>query len=235
MAEQLSLADTFQALTRAGKANHNPARDAWVLTSSFSNAKGNPNNTVQMTINPNSVKFDQPKRISSARRTIGGTTYFNWSDRKGRNLDNLTMTISGETGPISGLGKTSDLQKKTGLITTNGTFIGTRAQKNAQNWAKFYCLTAEPSIDPLTLKPNVWSIRYKSLLFPDVIFTGFFLEVLQFSDEAASPFSKRYTARFIVTGVSPDILTIQNLIGSVDVPIQQGVVVGTAGTKPPGA
>lgn len=235
--EQVSAADTFQAVTRAGKAaNRNRARDSWTLSSSYSMTKGNTNNTVQMTVNPNSVKFSQSKRISTPRKTIGGTTYFNWTDVNGRNLDVITMSISGETGTITGLGKTTTQQAKTGLITVGGTYQGTRAQKNAQNFAKWYNLTAEPAIDPKILVPNVWTIRYKSLIFPDIIFSGFYMNVLDFTDEAVqNPFNKKYSVVFIVTAVKPDILVIQNWIGSIDVTLAQQSVKGVTSGTPPAA
>ena len=217
MAEEVTLAEKFQAVTNAGKgATRGRARQSWVLDSTYS--QDNQVAPIQMSINPSGVKFSQSKRISTPRKTIGGTTFFHWADKKGRNLDPLVLSLSGETGPISGLGNTVEQQKSTTLITTGGN-VDPRALKHAQNWARFYTLTAQPAIDPITFRPNVWIIHYKSLLFPDVTFRGFFNSVLDFADEASAPFSKKWSVGFTVTGVSPDILALENLIGKINVDI----------------
>jgi hypothetical protein len=228
---EVTLADKFQALTRAGQAaTRNRVRQAWVLNSTYSQEKGI--KPIIMSVNPNSVKFTQAKRTSTARMTVGGTTFFHWADRKGRNLNPLILTISGETGPMSGLGKTFNLQKLTSLIQSNGK-VDERALKHAQNFARFYTLTTQPMIDPDTFKPNVFTIQYKSLVFPDVTFRGFWNSVLEFTDDAANPFSKKYQASFTVTGVSPDITVLENLIGLIDTDLatrQSGTL--TAGEPP---
>lgn len=225
-------ANVFQAITRAGQANKNPQREAWEFTSTYSKAHPEligPNPIIRMSINPNSVRFSQAKRISTAKKTIGGTTYFHWSDKTGRNLDPLILSISGETGPISGLGKDFGQQQKTSIITQDGK-IHPRALANAQNWARFYTLTAQPQIDPQTLERNIFTIKYRSLLFPEILFSGFYTSVLDFTDSAASPFSKVYSISFVVTGSSPDHLTLANLIGQINIDLQAKSTVVTSGT-----
>src|SRR3990167_9157847 len=65
-----------------------------------------------MTINPQQVQFQQAKRIQR-QDTIGGTTFFHFSNRRGQNNDLLTLQISGTTGNIDprlsgpGLGETA--------------------------------------------------------------------------------------------------------------------------------
>src|SRR5271169_6063883 len=111
----MSLADSFNYIINAGDTVNLPPggkkREEWVLSSSYSKTHNLAD--INMSINPNSVRFNQAKRISSAKRTIGGTTFFHWSDKNGRNLDPLILTIAGETGTISGLGKDAQLQKST--------------------------------------------------------------------------------------------------------------------------
>jgi len=220
VAEEVTLAEKFQALTNAGRgATRGRVRQSWVLDSTYAqDNRTKAGGAIQMSLNPSSVKFSQSKRISTPRKTIGGTTYFHWADRNGRNLDQLILSLSGETGPISGLGSSAQLRESTALIKTNGT-IDARAKKHGENWARFYTLTAQPAIDPITFKPTVWTIQYKSLLFPSVTFRGFFNSVLDFTDDAANPFSKKWSVGFTVTGVSPNILELENLIAKVNADI----------------
>jgi len=190
-------------------------RDSWEFDSSYSQEKFIP--AIKMSVNPNSASFSQTKRTSTGKKTIGGTTFFHWADKTGRNLDPLVITFQGETGAISGLGATSQQQDNTSLIRVNGVTKGTRAELNGRNWARLYTLTAQPQINPETFKPTLWTIRYRSLLFPDVLFSGFFNNVLQFTDDAANPFSKKYSMVFTVTEeTSPNILELINLIGNFD-------------------
>jgi len=223
VANDATPAETFQALSAAAKKISNPTREAWEFWSTYSEIHGTP--PIKMSVNPNSVSWDQSKRISTAKKTIGGTTYFKWSDKTGRNLDPLILTISGETGPISGLGANGVTQSKTSIITLGGFAKNSRSFANGQNWAKLYTLTTQPEIDPVTFVPNIWEITYRSLLFPNIIFNGFFNQVLKFSDTAASPFSKQYSLSFTVTAVRPDILQLRNLIGSAnDVNVLRGSI-----------
>ncbi len=210
---EATLADKLQSLT--DKARGTAVRQSWVLSSNYTES-GQPPIILSMSINPVAVKWSQSKRTSTARQTIGGTTYFHWSDRKGRNLNPAILTLSGETGPMSGLGKTFSAQQLTSIL-RSGDKVDPRALKHAQNFAKFYVLTAQPQIDPITYTPTVWTIQYKSIMFPDITLRGFWNQVLEFTDEASStPFSRRWTAAFTVTGCDPDITKLQNLIGLVD-------------------
>lgn len=229
MADEVTLADKFQALTAQGKAaTRGRVRQPWVLSSSYSEDNNIP--PIIMSLNPQQVKFTQTKRTSTARKTIGGTTFFHWADRKGRNLDVLILTLSGETGPMSGLGKTFSLQQLTSILRL-GNSVDPRALKHAQNWARFYTLTGQPQIDPITYKPNIFTIQYKSLMFPEVTFSGFWNSVLDFTDGASEPFSKKWSCSFTVTASDPDILTLENLIGTVNPDDIENVQV-TAGSAP---
>lgn len=219
------MADSATILNGVVSSNDSKTRQSWVLSSSYSVDNNIP--AIQMSVNPTSVKFSQSKRISTPRKTIGGTTYFHWSDSKGRNLDLLTLTISGETGAMSGLGNTAALQSLTSVIKSNGK-LDPKAAKNAQNWAAFYTLTTQPAIDPTTLKRNIWTIQYRSMLFPNINMRGFFLNVLDFSDSALEPFSKKYTALFVVTKVNPDITLLQNLFVQAGQSAQTAQAIATA-------
>lgn len=232
VSESAGVASFFQSLTdKEAKAN-GTGRVPFEFTCSLWEEIETAQNPIIMTVNPSSVAFKQPKRTSS-RKTIGGTVFFHWSDRKGRNLDILTLTISGQTGVISGLGATSSIQQETTrFYTTSGSkqsTIDTKAVKNAQNWARLYNLTALPMIDPNTMKPNIFEIRYKSNLIPHFSFFGFYNEVLTFTDDAAQPFSKNYTMSFTVTRTSPDIYELRNFIANIDASLINRASTATAG------
>lgn len=176
--------------------------------------------SISMSMNPQSVSFDQAKRTTE-RNTIGGKCFFHWADSKGRNLDLLKLTLSGETGALSGLGKNAGTQRETTTFKL-GNAPDPRAQLNARNWARFYALTADPQTDPDTYQQNVFEITYKSLLIPYVKFFGFFTTVLKFTDDAQNPFSKKWNVAFTVTGTDPDLTQLNTqgnpiaLMGQVD-------------------
>jgi hypothetical protein len=223
VSESTGVASFFQSLTDKEASGNGSGRVPFEFTCSMWDELATASPPIVMSVNPTSVQFKQAKRTSS-RKTIGGTVFFHWSDAKGRNLDLLTLTISGQTGAISGLGATSSIQTETTRFYTAGTGRGTsaadtRAIKNAQNWARLYNLTALPMIDVDTLKPNIFEIRYRSNLIPHFSFYGFFNEVLSFNDDAANPFSKFYTMSFTVTHTSPDIFELRNFIANIDASI----------------
>lgn len=182
-----------------------------------------------MQVNPQQVQFQQGKRIQR-QDTIGGTTFFHFTNRRGQNNDILTLQISGTTGnidPRSYYGQTGQPQAEGvgdaivqilgpssgGLSGVLNTVIGevdrTKARENLLAWMSFYQLSLEPIQDADTGKPNLVTMSYISPLFPKPVkFTGFFMNAVQFSETAADPFQRQWSVQFTVQRTDPSLDTV---------------------------
>jgi len=80
------------------------------------------------------------------------------------------------------------------------------ASKLANFW-NLYSLTREPVVDPKTGAPVYYYITYSSPLLGNtfITFIGHFTRVMDFTDDAAEPFSKNYTFGFTVLASIPSM------------------------------
>jgi hypothetical protein len=166
------------------------------------------NSVLQLGVNPENVKFDQTKRITSSQ-VKDGRVYFFWSSGPGeQNLDVLELTIRGKSGSIlnrvaskgysQGIGEDRILNPPKGAINTKH-----------KKWMKLYAMTREAAY-PVELSGefNFAHIEYVSPLFPegkDIEFTGHFADPLRFDEDAARPFLIDYTFKFVVHKTTPDL------------------------------
>lgn len=150
---------------------------------------------INMSVNPNSVTFSQPKRWTK-KDTRNGSVYFHFTNTKGQNNDILTLSFKGNTGSI-------DLRASLDpTLASQG--LDTGAFQKFMVWHNLYLLTREPML--LTDgAENVFSISYASKLFPEIIFNGFFNKVLEFEESAKRPNSQDYSFEFTVTSTIPDL------------------------------
>lgn len=152
---------------------------------------------LEMRVNPTSVAFSQPKRIRK-RNTQRGSTYFHFSDDRGRDLDILVLRIAGQTGYVSAR---SDI-----TLANNGETLD-----KLRAWYNLYALTREPMVDTRTGATNEMECTYRSVLFPNgVIFKGHFEQALDFTEGAEAPFNKQYTMSFAVHDTEPDLDSLIN-------------------------
>lgn len=188
---------------------------------------------VSMMVNPTSVSFSQAKR-TTRKDTQGGSVFYHWTNRMGRNNDVLEMNFSGQTGNIN---------IRTGTLTTGAAAMipGSRgpidwmnnlaakattstgdapasvkqqgndysvsgAAKLACFW-NLYALTREPNVDPQNGAPVYYYIAYNSPVFGNtyVTFIGHFNKVLDFTDDATNPFNKLYTFSFTALASVPSM------------------------------
>lgn len=184
-------------LFQEGVAANNTRRIPVLWESPLSRREGR---SLRMVVNPNSIKFSQPKRIT-ARDLIAGKVYYHWCDSRGKNNDVLTLSISGVTGNID----------QRAINNQNKDALGNMAKLLA--WSKLYTLTADPIVDPLTNKLNLVTCTIQTTLVPFPIqYTGHFLSVMDFTDDAANPFSKTWSLQFVVRTVNPPLNTIVSLL-----------------------
>lgn len=80
------------------------------------------------------------------------------------------------------------------------------AAKLANFW-NLYSLTREPVVDPKTGAPIYYYITYSSPLFGNtfVTFIGHFNGVMEFTDDAQSPYKKNYSFSFTALASSPSM------------------------------
>lgn len=155
---------------------------------------------INMAVNPNTIRWSQPKRYVK-RDTMNGSVFFHFTDSKGQNNDILTLTFSGSTGNIN---------TQNGL--DNSTNTG--ADVKLRIWHELYALTREPVLLDGGLKNEIF-ITYRTVLMPiPITFVGFFNQVLEFTENAAHPFSRDYTFGFTVTNTSPPLDDLTNKLNS---------------------
>lgn len=151
-------------------------------------------NPLQMAINPSSISLDQPKRI--ARKDVrNGTVFFHFADSNGQDNDILKMQFQGSSGNL-------DLR---------ATQFPTPATQDPQTLLKLqrfhelYLMTREPR----TLGGNIvndFQITFRTKVFPvDIVFTGFFENVLSFNEKADKPHSVDWEFTFVVQGTDPSL------------------------------
>lgn len=188
---------------------------------------------VSMLMNPSSVSFRQSKRVTR-KDTQGGSIYYHWSNRMGRDNDILEMNFSGSTGNINirtgtiqqgvfatfpeGRGPLPWLNSQaSGAVMANdddpatvklrgNDYTVSGAAKLANFW-NLYSLTREPVVDPKTGAPVYYYVNYSSPLFGNtfVTFIGHFNNVMEFTDDASSPFAKTYNFGFTVLASNPSM------------------------------
>lgn len=153
---------------------------------------------IEMLINPSSIQWTQPKRVVPVN-TQGGTVFFHFGDKDGRDNDILTLTFRGSTGNIDPRARDT-LSNQKWLI-----------------WHNLYQLSREP-IALADGTENIITIDYSSVLFPgesggDILsLYGYFENVMSFTETAEKPNSRDYSFSFKVIKTEPDLNTVTGLL-----------------------
>lgn len=174
-------------------------------------APGNTVPVISTLVNPKSIRWAQPKRIS--RKDVrNGTVFFHFTDDNGQDNDILTLELSGTTGNI-------DLRGDNFPIPATQDIAARRKLEIFQN---LYTLTREPRIIPPNTV-NEFNISYQTKAFPaPITFFGFFNKVLEFEETADKPNSVDWSMSFTVQRTEPDlndiVQTTLNLIDEQTVP-----------------
>jgi hypothetical protein len=182
--------------------------------------------SLKMMVNPHSVTFNQPKRITK-KNTQGGTVYTHWTDLNGQNNDILELQFKGRSGNIRQQpdpAKTGILQSvANGLQLGANALTGTTGDMNTPTpnqglakhiaWSQLYQLTRLPVVDPATRLRNVFDITYISPILPrPVVFLGFYNNVLNFTEDADRPWLIEYSYSFIVQSTQPSLDTLTQML-----------------------
>lgn len=171
------------------------------LEQQFIQAQRTQQQSVVMKLNPNSIRFVQPKRFTKMD-VREGSVYHHFTNSKGQNNDILTMEFAGNTGNID---------RRSAFLTPEGDGLPARQEQNAGAiqailaWHNLYLLTREPMLLP-DGRRNEFTITYISPLFPfNIDFTGFYDTVLSFEENARKPHSRDYSFNFIVERTEPGL------------------------------
>lgn len=171
---------------------------------------------IAMAVNPQSIKWDQPKRFTK-KDTQTGALFLFFSDNAGENNDILTLTISGTSGNID----------TRGLANSDDT-VNSHARQNSQKlliWHRLYNLSRQPVYykdNTGTTYQNNFYIIYRTMLIPfELRFIGFFSKVLEFTEDATDPFKRNFTMTFTVTSTDPPLTDlIRFATSSIPPPLQ---------------
>lgn len=156
---------------------------------------------VMLSLNPKSISFDQPKRFSR-HDTKTGATFHHFTNSLYENNDVLKLTFQGSTGSIVIFSDMSPEEREP-------------AQERLRQWHDLYQLTREQMYfqKDNVLVRNRFHIVYASPLIPvPFTFTGFYENVLKFSETADKPRSRSYDMSFIVEEVSPPMSDLRTLV-----------------------
>lgn len=157
-------------------------------------APGNTFTEVNTTINPTSITWRQPKRIT--RKDVRkGTVFFHFTDENGQDNDVLELELRGHTGNL-------DLRGDLFPLPATQNVAALRKLAVFQN---LYVLTREPRIIP-PRTVNMQRIRYTTKLFPaGVDLYGHYSEVLSFEESADKPNSATWSMKFMVQYTEPGL------------------------------
>ena len=164
---------------------------------------------ISMAVNPNTVKWTQPKRYVK-RDTQEGSIFFHFTNTTDQNNDILVCQFSGQTGNIN-----------TNINLADALKVGSNLKLRV--WHELYNLSREGMLLNKTncgkdfghTIRNEFFITYKTaLMIVPITLVGFFNQVLDFTETAADPFNRNYTFSFTVTDTSPKLDTIVNKLST---------------------
>lgn len=164
---------------------------------------------ISMAVNPQDIKWNQPKRYSK-RDTMQGSVFFHFTDSADRNNDILTINFSGKTGNIN---------TQVGPIDA----IMTGANLKLKIFHDLYHLTREGVLlnnintgtNVTTGIRNEFFVSYKTILMPiPLTLIGFFNTALEFSESAGDPFNRNWSFAFTVTATSPELDDLASKLSS---------------------
>lgn len=164
---------------------------------------------ISMAVNPNTVKWTQPKRYVK-RDTQEGSIFFHFTNTADQNNDILICQFSGQTGNIN-----------TNVNMADALQIGSNLKLRV--WHELYNLSREGMLlnkancgqDFGHAIRNEFFISYKTALMTvPITLIGFFNQVLEFTETSADPFNRNYSFSFTVTDTSPKLDTIVNKLST---------------------
>lgn len=165
---------------------------------------------IQMAVNPETVQWSQAKRITK-KDTMGGSTYFHFSNELGQNNDILQCHFAGKTGNINTSVDYFDA-------------LATGANLKLRTWHELYNLSREGMLltpqntnkpDIQLGIPNQFFITYNTVLMPiKITLIGFFSQVLTFGEKASQQNMVDYSFGFTVTDTSPKLDALTDMLAS---------------------
>lgn len=180
---------------------------------------------VRMAVNPQSIRWTQPKRFSK-RDTMDGSTFMHFLNSNKEDNDLARLEFRGTTGNIS-LKGSGPPGRATGPDDTRG------AEK-LETFHRLWALTRQAKIY-ISSVTNKWHVNqqyivYESQVLPfPVTLVGFYDRVLDLEESADKPNQAHYSLSFIVQDTHPDRNTISLMMEAGLTQFTQAQVAG--GTK----
>lgn len=159
---------------------------------------------ITMAVNPQTIAWNQPKRIAR-RDTMGGVAFFHFTNKVGQDNDIVQMEFKGVTGNINFGNRPTPAPKDPHDPEYNANYT------KLLIWHNLYNLTREPILfddpdHPGQKIENEFYIMYRTPLIPTpIILKGIFSKVLQFDESAERPNMVPYSFTFWVQDTTPPL------------------------------
>lgn len=149
---------------------------------SFSSTEREENKTTfSLVQNPHTVTFKRPKRHKK-QDTMGGSVIYYFSNKKGSNMDLMTLSFQGNSGNLD-----PDSESGQSAIIALHNLVAISQESDVYQSAD----------GP---KENVFSITYVSnFVSTPIVLQGYFPEMVELTEDAKKPNSRNYAFSFVVT------------------------------------
>ncbi len=152
---------------------------------------------IYMLINPATIRWSLPFRMTRAN-TFGGTTFQRWRSPGGSNADLPLLQFTFNTGLIY------DTKSLLGMDRAGHSFYSQSSQEKLEAFYSFCKLSRIPAFTE-NGQPNLISIKYRTLVFPECTMFVHFTDPIQFSEDAMKPYNVEYSCSVVVLQMVPDI------------------------------
>jgi hypothetical protein len=149
-----------------------------------------------MLINPHTVRWSLPLRITRTN-VFGGTVFHRWRSPDGSNADLPTLQFSFNTGRLY-------TSTEMAGITLGG--LNVYQQSSTEKLQAFYqfCSLSRIAAFATNGQPNLISVKYRTLVFPEATLFVHFTDPIQFTEDAMKPYNIEYSCSVVVVRMMPD-------------------------------
>ena len=162
-------------------------------------------------INPSQVRWSIPFRRTRGN-VFGGTVIQDWKSPDGSSLDLPSVSITLNTGrlyPVTFFSREDAFSK----ASIGGTvkLKPLSASEKATVFYRFCRLCAMPAFTTATGSPNLVTLKYRTILLPEIDMRVKFMEPLTFMEDARNPYNVEYSIGLLVLAMSPPLSSLQQL------------------------
>jgi hypothetical protein len=184
------------------------------------------NDGIVMLVNPSQVRWSIPLRVTRVN-VFGGTILHRWRNLTGSSVDLPVLSFTMNTGLLypldffatQGYAENSNLVGGSPYMTTQkGSPVNTSSRAKMAKIEAFYKFVKLMHIGAFVQdgehagEPNIVSLQYRTLLFPQVILYLQFLDPLQFTEDAMKPYNVEYTISAVLLRSFPSLDNTDELL-----------------------